>query len=404
MKKKILLMSILLISISSVMQWCSVTIGNTFIWWTLYCIIIYIFYTLRIAKHKILIIKIWLYLLGINIIYGILFMVENYWDWRLLVNNIIVYTMPVITLSINKEKLLSNILKFWYKYAWIILLLLAPVLASDGWGKFLVPYSFLALFYPLLNNKFKIIVLIAFILTVILGKDSRSDIIKYSICILLGFTTYRIVFNKGFRFSIRFLQYVFIVAPFIFLVLGITNTFNIFNLDEILNKNKKLEMTTSTGNEMSVLQDSRTFIYVEEINSAINNNYLWIGRSIARGYDSPSFAWLYDDFFKGGHAGERPSSEVSNLNVFNYFGLIGLCVYFLIFFIASNKGIRSNNVYMQIIGLYVAFRWLYGWVEDFSRFDLNMLFLWFMIGMCYSPYFTTMNNKDFSNWVRKELI
>ena len=39
------------------------------------------------------------------------------------------------------------------------------------------------------------------------------------------------------------------------------------------------------------------------------------------------------------------------------------------------------------------------WIEDFSRFDLNYLFLWIFIGMCYSPVFRNMSNNDFRNWL-----
>ena len=96
---------------------------------------------------------------------------------------------------------------------------------------------------------------------------------------------------------------------------------------------------------------------------------------------------------------ERQSTEVSILNVFNYFGLIGIVLYGFIFAQASFLAIyRSKNSIIPIVGLYVSFRWIFAFIEDFSRFDLNYMFLWLMIGMCYSPNFRNMTNRDIKLW------
>ena len=55
---------------------------------------------------------------------------------------------------------------------------------------------------------------------------------------------------------------------------------------------------------------------------------------------------------------------------------------------------------MKLLGLYVAFRWLYGWVEDWNQWDIMNISLWIMIAMCYSPYFRQMNDEEITNWVR----
>ena len=40
-----------------------------------------------------------------------------------------------------------------------------------------------------------------------------------------------------------------------------------------------------------------------------------------------------------------------------------------------------------------------GWIEDPTRFDMNMFLLWAMIGMCYSPLFREMTDADFDDWL-----
>lgn len=61
----------------------------------------------------------------------------------------------------------------------------------------------------------------------------------------------------------------------LFFILGVTKTFNIFEIGEQNGSNKN-----------EALADTRTFIYVEAITSALTNHYLWQGRTPAHGYDS----------------------------------------------------------------------------------------------------------------------
>lgn len=197
------------------------------------------------------------------------------------------------------------------------------------------------------------------------------------------------------------ITYSLLILPVVFFILGITNTFNIFNIEQELGLENKFIMKSKKGNEYSALTDTRTFLYVEEIQSAIRNNYTLLGRSIARGYDSMAFGDGIDKA-KGIKRGERESCETSILNIFNYFGIIGVVIYFLTFAYASLTAIyTSKNIFIPIIAIYIAFRWLFAWIEDFSRFDLNYLFLWILIGVCCSPIYRNMSNREFRIWVKK---
>ena len=99
--------------------------------------------------------------------------------------------------------------------------------------------------------------------------------------------------------------------------------------------------------------------------------------------------------------GERLGSEVSILNVFTWTGLIGVVLYFLIFYQASYLAInQSNNIFSQLLGLFIAFRWAYAWVEDFNNFNLFYFMLWLMIGLCFSIAFRKMSNSEVERWIR----
>lgn len=396
---QLLSFAILLISVSSVLQWCSLPIGNTFIWWCVYAGILLCFFKLKPRGYTIWPINLFLIYLCFSAIYGAVFMAENYWDWKLLINNILIFLLSIAAYTYSIPILLTKTLRLWFKFAWIILIILTPFLSSDAWGRFLVPYAFLALFLPLLNKKYRILVLLAYMVTITLGIDNRSDIIKFSVSILLGvYCSWKWI--QGYLYRFYGIIYILLLAsPLIFLILGITGIFNIFQIEKELGLEDKFTMETSSENEISALVDTRTFIYAEEIYSAIKHNYVIQGHSIARGYESKAFQGIDKDL--GLNRGERASSEVSIMNIFNYMGIIGVVIYFLIFASSSYKALfQSNNIYIPILGIYILFRWSYAWIEDFTRFDLNYLFLWIMIGICFSPHFRTMNNIEMKIWLK----
>lgn len=395
---KFLNYAILLISVSSVLQWCELPIGNTFLWWLLDGLILIKFFILARGQERIPPIFVFLLCVGVSFVYGVTRQAYTYWDWKQLVSNLMVFSLPLAVYVFLTPSLLGSVLHFWLRRAWIIFLILAPFFASDAFGRFLMPYSFLALFFTVLNTRNRIIIAIAYGITITLGHESRSDMLKFSVCLLLGFVYYIPIIRSIFKRWMKEIVYVLWVLPIVMLGLGVTGVFNVFNIEEELGlEGKYMVKSSNSGEDVSALVDTRTFLYSEEITSAVKNNYVIQGRSMARGYDSSYFG--DNDASK---RGERGKCETSILNIFNYFGLIGVIIYFWIFVTASYKAIaHSKNVYVPIIGVYVAFRWLFGWIEDFSNFDLNYLFLWIMISICYSDEYRNMTNQEFIGWIRQ---
>jgi hypothetical protein len=124
-----------------------------------------------------------------------------------------------------------------------------------------------------------------------------------------------------------------------------------------------------------------------------------MGRTPARGNDSEHFGLFAFEELKTGRY-ERYVNEVSILNIFTWTGLIGVVLYFMIFFKSVYLAIyKSNNFFMKVVGLYVMFRWMYAWVEDFNRFDIMNIVLWMLIAMCYSEQFRNMSDSEFKSWL-----
>jgi hypothetical protein len=403
--KNILPYLLIILTIPSIAQWLNADMDNlTSLWWILYTLVLYLFISGKKhyfrAKNTPLFIKIFLFLVILEALYGFT-LAEGYYDYKFLINNSFTFLLPLSIYYFSDPDSLSRALSKWFVVALPAFFLFIPVMQSEAIGKYLVPILFGLLFLKPLPLKNKIIVLLFFSFIFILGSlGSRSNVIKYFVALLMGLSLYTFVYRL--KLIIRSLHLIIIFTPFVLLYLGMIGSFNVFKIDEYLSGDFDIEVQGAYDVDKveNLSSDTRTFIYEEAILSAINENYVIQGNSLARGYKSKSFA--FTDFYG---RGERNASEVSIINVFTYFGILGVFTYFGIFLSATYKAIyKSNSTYMKVVGFYVTFRWFFAWIEDFSRFDLNYLFLWIMIAMCFSPQFRSMNNSQFEIWVRSIFV
>lgn len=379
------------------------------IWWTISFILILLvfklkplYYTNHEKSKGIIVVQLLLFWNIICIIRGS-FVAENYWEYKNLVNTSFVMLIPLfVFLFINKD-FTQKIISFWLKYMLIIFFIFVPFLTfTDFSGRYLTPILLLLLVFPILSTKWKIITLFFTLFVIITGLDARSNIIRFSVAFSLGLIYYLrfIVIDK----FLKFFHIILISLPIILLLLSLLNIFNIFKINTYIKGNYSANVTfDGKQKKESLTADTRTFIYKETITSAIKNNYILFGRTPANGYDSVYFG----DFLKyelGTGKQQRFSSEVSILNIFTWNGILGVFLYFLVFLTASSLAIyKSNNYFIKIIGLFVAFRWAYGFVEDFTSFDIQYIFLWMLIAMCFSNSFRKMNNNEFENWIKNLL-
>jgi hypothetical protein len=398
----------LLISFKSSNQWSDFPIGNELFWWVVQIVFVIVLLQLKKSystpsiEKNLLLVKIYLYWNVICIVKGI-FVAENYWEWKMLLATSFFLLLPLLVYVVNSSYTTQSIVKTWFRYGPFLYVLFIPFIWGDGVGKFLIPFSFLLLFFPILNLKWKIIVLLVTVYVIAFDITARSNVLKFIIPLFIGLLFYirKILFVKILNLSRLLLLFV----PFLLLFLGISGVFNVFKADEYIGEYNTKANSTSISRynaleEESLTADSRTFLYVEVLESALLHDYVLFGRTPARGNDSESFGDYNMEVLKTGKK-ERFSNEVSILNIFTWLGAVGVVLYFLIFIKATYLAInRSNNVFIKLMGINVAFRWSYGWAEDFSVFDLSNIFLWIMIGMCFSVTFRQMTDQEVKFWVQ----
>jgi len=305
--------------------------------------------------------------------------------------------IPLVAYVSSNKTVFQLILSSFIKYALPLFFVFAFVISKDAYGFYLVPITFLILFLPILTLRWKLILITFVIIVITADLGARSNVIKFGVPVLLSLIYYfRLFASKSFLEWVR--KALFIMPVFLFF-LAVTNVFNIFKMDEYLSGTYVTNKVTAEGElvEDNLTADTRTFLYVEVLQTAQKHNSWLVGRSPARGNESEYFG-MNDESGRG----ERAGNEVAILNIFTWTGIIGVLLYFMVFYRASYFAINhSNNIFSKILGIFVAFRWMYAWVEDINYFTLTTVFLWFMIGLCFSNSFRAMSDAEVKNWVRE---
>ncbi|TLU65063.1 hypothetical protein FE810_09045 [Thalassotalea litorea] len=387
--------------VSAIQFESNLTLGNTAFWWfyqTCFLLLALVSIKYFVAKKQSALMKLiqfYILLVLINFMRGLLIS-DTYWDFKGLINNSLPLLVPVLAYLGTNKDLVKRLLTTYFKYGLVVLVALLPILPKVAFGYYLVPVTLITLFYSALSIKTKalMIALILIVFTADLG--ARSNVIKFFVPLCLCFIFYfkNILGTK----SLNFIRITFFFLPPILLTLAIQGDFNVFKMEDYIKGSFTTLKLDEDGHEKeeNLLSDTRTFLYVEALSTSEYYNSWIFGRSPARGTISAHFG--HEDL---NNRGERLSNEVSILNIYTWLGLVGVLVYAFIFYFASYYAInKSNNYYCQILGVFIAFRWCYAWVEDFTIFSLTYILLWIMIGMCYSVQFREMTDLEFKVWVK----
>ncbi len=396
---KLLPWGIFLITVNSHGQ--SLELGNTVFWWTVQLLVLTLFYLVKSKysdkahRKSLIILDIYLIYVTISFFRGA-FIADGYWDWKSLISNTMCLFIPLLASSSDDTHLFKHSLNKYLYFTAPFFLFFQFFIGKDEFGFYLAPVSFVILFYPILPVKWKFICFVIALYVVFADLGARSNVVKFLIPFVFGSVYYlRKIITKGIM---EFVRLILILLPVIFFTLAVQNIFNIFN--PYGEKNDVILYTKQNFDgdivEDDLSADTRTFIYIEVLNSAKLMDSWIFGRSPARGNLSDAFGDADMN-----NRNERNHNEVSILNYFTWLGLVGVVLIFLLFYQSSYLAINhSNNIFSKIIGLFVAFRWSYGWVEDINNFYIQYLYLWLFIGFCYSSSFRKMNDREMIDWVR----
>jgi len=335
----------------------------------------------------------WLCFLIVSILRGLM-LANSYWDFKFLFFDSIVFTLVSLVYYVGQNLLFfKKIFDFYLKKVFLfgfVLIPLALVSNRELYARLMIPIGIFILFIPYIKKNWKILVIVVAVASLLVDITFRTNIIK----IMLSIGILSLFYFKDFinTFITKLIWLSFFIIPFVLLGLALTGEFNIF---EATSDNEEYSTINEEGEIESLSADTRTFLYQEVIIDVVKNDAVIFGKSPSQGYKSFEF---YDT--GGGINGIRYSCEVNILNIFLYFGLVGVILFFLVVFAISYLGIfKSKNRLSKMLGLLLASRFMLSFLEEFTNFDLNFYFFWLIVGLVSSNSFRNMSDNQIKLWL-----
>lgn len=269
---------------------------------------------------------------------------------------------------------------------------------SINFIKSLSPIYLIILIIPYLDKKNSIfIIAIAFIFffSVFTNRANMLNIIV-AFVILSTFIWRK---KKWIFVTIKTLRFMLLSLPPIFLILGLSGIFNVFLIGESLS----WVVVDEKKESQDLLIDSRTAIYNDVFGELERKNSFLFGLG-ASGKTKTSLTDIsYADFdiiYKEGRRG----TESGMLNYIQWGGIIGGLLYFLLFIRASYLGLyKSKNWLCVMIGLWVAFKGMFSFIEDRTFFSISTIFIFLAISVCMSKRFRSLTDHEIKFICNKHL-
>ncbi len=327
-----------------------------------------------------------------------LFMAVDYFSYRNLVYSVPITFFPLFIYSFADPLRFAYFIKKWMHVCLPLFIFLAFVLDVDAYGFYLMPITLLTPFLFSLKNKWVIFLVIISLFVVFADVSARSSVVKFllPICLSIGFLFRRLIGSK----ILILVSIFFVVAPYLFISLAAFADFNILR-----DSGKSISVSAVHKGEKAdtdLFDDTRTFIYVDVITSAVENNYVLWGRTPARGNDTTTNLFEKFNIEHNRPVSERFANEIGAANAFTHFGIIGLIIFLLLYYRAIYLALyKSNSYYMKLIGVSISFRSLYFFIEDYYTLRIQTIALVLLIAMAYSVEFRKMSNKDYKIWINQ---
>lgn len=290
------------------------------------------------------------------------------------------------------EKVVNRTLRLYWR--WLPLVFLGTVAyCRNQYCMFtFAPALFYLCFWMFLSWKRRLLSLALVTFMAYYGMRQRIDYIDILVPVIMVGSYYSL---RGRTVRAFYWFNTIMVLPVIFLLLALTGAFNVLDFDSYI----KEDISTASAGRFT--DDTRTFLYVESINSAIKNGYVLQGRTPCYGYDS---YWVQKqlDMDKKSEAAVRRkeiaqrASEVATVNIFTWCGLFGLCVFAFCFYYVGYKGIkRAKNTLLRMLCIYVSLFWLVSWIGHiFFAPAMDYMTLFIVIAIISSRKIQSMTNKE----------
>ncbi len=367
--------------------------NNSSLWWGISFAILLVFFFSRYRYFDKLdgdnMLVVWIYLFwNLVCIARALFESELKWEWNGGTNNVLALLLPIVVFTATHKMVVQSLFIYYIRYALPLFAILALFITTDAYGYYLLPVAVLIIFFPAFSRRQSIFILFLSLLVLLTDLGNRHHILVFGLPFLI-----LIIYYLRDKISVRVLEMfrlTLLFVPLLMFLLMATIRFNV--PADHSNEINPVAMVTNNG------VFDKSILYLEAFKSAINEKNWLLGQTPNRGVGSNITPAAADAVLV---MGSQTGNDMELSHLFTWTGLMGLMLYYFIFLRATFLAVnRSNNTYVKMVGIFVAFRWLYAWVEEVNNFTINNFLLMILLGICFSHSFRKMNNNEMQTWVR----
>lgn len=324
------------------------------------------------------------------ILFHSFFIAESYEQWRYLITVFMpMLFLPVVSVIASKEESISQIFRVLLK----VCLPLSFLILFYGKSASLENVSFvyysgfiylLILFIPFLSTKWKIIVIIASLISFGYNLSNRSNLLNIIVSYSLVLIYYLLPFKKYLFNRARLFFFILpIIGFFLILVMNV-------NIWTVIQSYNKITLQIEDGN-LSFTQDSRTGIYNDAFNHLNSNKWGWLIGVSAVDIHETMLADYIDGYFNG-----RLGGSESGFLSFLLFGGIPYVILFLLlsYKSSSNAALRSNSIFLKMLAAFLAFRWMFTFIETPMGLQFSWIINFLLIGFCMNPALLRFTDND----------
>lgn len=333
------------------------------------------------------------YLYNIIVLVRGLFDAHSSTDWNVMFSSTIPlflfihFSIYLVSYRASMSKVFSVYLSYGLFLALIVLII--PVEYNFGFPQVISPICVMAFLIPFLNRKYFLFITSIALVSFFSDISNRSNMLNIIVSFLIVSTS--LFKNKQFiLLIIKKMRALFLILPILFLVLGVMGIFNIFQVGNLYSD---IKISDDSGKNQEVFVDSRTSIYIDVFSQLIKDDAVLFGLGSSGKTETSLIDVTSADFSEIYKEGRR-STESGMLNYIQWGGIVGGMVYFLLFVKASYYGIfKSRNWFCIMLGLWVAYKGLFSFIEDRISFSISSLFIFISLGICLNKNIRLMSDE-----------
>lgn len=280
-----------------------------------------------------------------------------------------------------------------YMKAFLIIMLPCAIISSYKWDAYgftdvahiLYPISLFLLLTPYVSKIWRIFLIAVALFSFFHDISVRSNVLLLSLSVILILLYFISKYNYQIKFR-KITWFASFILPIIFLFLGISGRYNFFT--ELMSTKINI---SGGGKDRTYMVDSRTAVYEDVFRSFDGTGSLIFGNSPVTKIKTQMNIMERKE--------GRNRTESGFLNILYFYGIVGILCYMCLSIYASYLAIsHSNNKLATLVGLYVAFKFIFIFIEEPS---ITMT-TYFAIGLCLNPMFRNAEEDEVKQILRGE--